>query len=221
MKQAYFITGTDTEIGKTWCSATLMHYFRRQGLSVIGMKPIASGCHRVDGQLRNEDALILQENASKPIAYELVNPYAFEQPVSPHIASAEEGKVIDLSVIKEKFEVLKNRADVIIVEGVGGWMAPLTASDDVSDLALALQLPVILVVGIRLGCINHARLSYSAIKAKGVQCAGWIANCTQADMLAQKQNIQTIKAFIDVPLLGEIAFSPETDFTALSKYIEL
>lgn len=220
MKQQFFITGTDTEIGKTWCSVTLMHYFQGQGRSAIGMKPVASGCQWVDGQLKNEDALMLQEHASVHVPYPLVNPYAFEQPVSPHIASIKAGQSIELSFIKQGLDAIKNRADVVIVEGVGGWMAPLNTTEDVSDLALALQIPIILVVGIRLGCINHAKLTYSAIKAKGVHCSGWIANCTQADMLAQEHNIQTIKAYIDAPLLGELAFCPEADFAKLSKHLK-
>lgn len=219
MKQQFFITGTDTEIGKTWCSVTLMHYFQGQGRSVIGMKPVASGSEWIDGQLKNEDALMLQHHASVHVPYPLVNPYAFEPPVSPHIASINAGKKIELSVIKQGLDLIKDRADVVIVEGVGGWMAPLNASEDVSDLALALQIPIILVVGIRLGCINHAKLTYSAIQAKGLNCAGWIANCTQADMLAQEQNILAIKSSIDAPLLGELGFCPGADFAKLSKHL--
>ena len=219
MEQGYFITGTDTEIGKTWCSVALIHYFKRQGRSVIGMKPVASGCQRIEGRLRNEDALMLQEHASEHIPYNLVNPYAFKQPVSPHIASIQESKSIDIEVIKENFEVLKDRAEVVIVEGVGGWMAPLNATDDVSDLAEALQLPVILVVGIRLGCINHARLTYTAIQSSGLRCAGWIANCVTEDMQAGRLNIDTLRSNIDAPLIGELPYSKSPDFSALSKLI--
>ena len=187
----------------------------------MGMKPVASGCQWIEGQLRNEDALVLQEQASVTMPYELVNPYAFEQPVSPHIASFQEGVTIDILLIKARFEALKGQADVVIVEGVGGWMAPLSATEDVSDLAVALQLPVILVVGIRLGCINHARLTYNAIRETGLSCAGWIANCTQANRLCREQSIQAVKAFIDAPLLGEIPFRAMPDFREASKFLRL
>lgn len=220
MQQGYFITGTDTDIGKTWCSATLMQYFKGRGQTVVGMKPVASGCHWVDGQLRNQDALILQEHATNFIPYDLVNPYAFEQPVSPHIASIDNGKNIEIPVIKASFDALKDRADIVIVEAVGGWMAPLNSTEDVSDLAVALQLPVILVVGIRLGCINHAKLTYNAIRSKGLVCAGWIASCVIEDMPAKQLNIDTIEENIDAPLIGELPYSKTPDFSRFAKFID-
>lgn len=219
MKQGFFITGTDTGIGKTRCAATLMHYFRQQRLSVIGMKPVASGCRVHEGRLKSEDALILQQQATVPMPYELVNPYAFELPVSVHIGASLAGITIDISVIQDHVEVLKRRADVLIVEAVGGWMAPLNTNNDVSDLANALQLPVILVISMRLGCINHAKLTYNAINAKGLSCAGWIANCTQPDLLFIDENILTIQSTIDAPLLGILPFSPVPDYFATSQYI--
>lgn len=219
MKQNYFITGTDTEIGKTWCAATLMHYFRREGLSVIGMKPISSGCQWSNGQLRNEDALILQAQASLPMAYEQINPYAFEPAISPHIASKLAGINIDIDIINDQVKTLVQQSDVLIVEAVGGWLTPLNSQQDVSDLARTLDFPVILIVGIRLGCINHAKLSHRAIVAKGLLCAGWIANCIEPDLLFIEESIRSIAEDIVAPLLGILPFSSVPDFSTLSKHI--
>ncbi len=214
MKQGYFITGTDTNVGKTWATIALMRYFKRLGKSVVGMKPIASGCLKQNGVLRNEDALLIQENASLPVEYELINPYAYEAPVSPHIAGAD--NPVALHKIVANFDTLKKKADILLVEGAGGWMSPINATEDIADLAKALALPVIIVVAIRLGCINHARLTCQAIRSSGVPCAGWIAMCTEPGLLSQGENIQTIATSLDSPLLGVLPYCAQADFDAFS-----
>ena len=213
MEQGYFITGTDTNAGKTWATIALMRYFKQQGKSVAGMKPVASGCFMQDGQLKNEDALLIQENASLKIDYDLINPYAYELPVSPHIAGI--NNPVNLATIVEKFNALKELAEIVLVEGAGGWYAPLNDCEDNSDLAKSLALPVIIVVAIRLGCINHAKLTWQAIQHSGIPCAGWIAVCVDPDMLKPDENIQTIKTALNVPLLGVLPYLANIDFDFL------
>ena len=214
MDQGYFITGTDTNAGKTWATIALMHYFKQQGKSVIGMKPVASGCYTQDGHLRNEDALLIQENASIKIDYDLINPYAYALPVSPHIAGI--NNPVKLAIVVERFNTLKELAEVVLVEGAGGWYAPLNDSEDISDLAKALALPVILVVAIRLGCINHAKLTWQAIQQSGLPCAGWIAMCLDPDMPKTDENINTIKTALNIPLLGIFPYMGSADFDLLA-----
>lgn len=214
MEAGYFITGTDTNVGKTWATIALMRYFKKLGKSVIGMKPVASGCLMRDGVLRNEDALLIQENGSFPVEYELINPYAYEAPISPHIAGAD--NPVELHKIAANFNILKKSADILLVEGAGGWMSPINAHEDIADLARTLDLPVIIVVAIRLGCINHAKLTDQAIRSSGRQCAGWIAVCTDSGLLSRDENIQTIAASLDSPLLGVLPYFAQADFDALS-----
>jgi len=219
MTHGYFITGTDTDAGKTWATLALMAHFKQQGKTVIGMKPVAAGCIMQDGQLKNADALLLQSHASIQAAYELVNPYAYELPVSPHIAGRDNPVVLD--EVLTCFNALKQQAEVILVEGAGGWLAPINHHQDISDLATSLALPVIMVVAIRLGCINHAKLTFRAIQQSGVSCAGWIATCTGHGMLAQEENIHTIAAALGVPLLGVLPYTEVADFNALAAYLRL
>jgi dethiobiotin synthetase len=217
MKQGYFITGTDTGVGKTWATVALMRYFKQQEQTVIGMKPVAAGCEWQDGQLKNEDALLLQENASIALEYREINPYAFELPVSPHLAAKE--NMVNLDVIAKAFDHLKDKADVIVVEGAGGWLAPLNNQSDIEDLAKTLQLPVILVVAIRLGCINHARLTFQSIQASGLQCAGWLAMCVTPEMLMRNENIACIRNKISAPLIGILPYTKVSNFDCLAANI--
>jgi len=219
MEKGYFITGTDTNAGKTWATIALMRYFKGQGKTVAGMKPVAAGCVMVDGRLKNADALLIQENGSWQIDYDLINPYAYELPVSPHIAGVD--NPVRLDVLAAPFELLKTLADIVIVEGAGGWYAPLNEREAISDLAKALALPVIMVVAIRLGCINHARLTYQAIEHSGVKCAGWIAVCTDPDVLSRDENIQTIKAAVDAPLLAVLPYMDVADFNFLAEQVRI
>ncbi len=206
MARGYFITGTDTEVGKTWCTVGLMAALQQQGKTVVAMKPVASGCERTAEGLRNDDALRLQAQASIELPYESANPYAFEPAIAPHLAAAQNGITIRLDAIVDAFQRLQGKADVTLVEGVGGWQVPLNETENVADLAHALGLPVILVVGLRLGCINHALLTAESIRASGCTLAGWIANGIDPAMAEQQNNIASIQQRIAAPLLGVVPY---------------
>jgi dethiobiotin synthetase len=215
----YFITGTDTNAGKTWATVALMHYFKRQGLAVAGMKPVASGCVLRHGQWQNDDALLLQQHASKTLRYETINPYAYELPVSPHLAGRDNPVLI--GTVTACYAQLQAQADIVLVEGAGGWYAPINATQDISDLARALALPVILVVGVKLGCINHAKLTYQAIVAAGLLCAGWIAVCNDSSLLEREAVIGSVKAALAAPLLGVLPYVAAADFAYLARQLKL
>jgi dethiobiotin synthetase len=200
-----FVTGTDTEVGKTVVSVGLIEKFKQQGLAVAAMKPIASGCENTAQGLRNDDALALQQYANIKLAYELMNPYAFEPAIAPHIAAEQSNKSVDLNVIKTNFNQIQQQADTVVVEGAGGWLVPLNQTQTMADLAIALDLPIVLVVGIRLGCINHALLSVAAIQQSGLSFLGWVAN--HVDQRSESEDIvSSLKQRIDAPCLGEVPF---------------
>jgi dethiobiotin synthetase len=221
MQQGFFITGTDTNVGKTWVTVALMRYFRAQGKTVAGMKPVAAGCSSVNGKLINQDALLLQENASIPLVYDEVNPYAFELSVSPHLAAAKAGRSVDIKELVEHYERLQKQVDILLVEGAGGWLAPLNETQDIADLACSFNLPIIIVVAIRLGCINHAKLTYQAVCLSGLQCAGWIAACTEAEMPCREENILTIDKVVAAPLLGIIPYCENADFDMFAMQLRI
>lgn len=218
MKKSYFITGTDTNVGKTYATIALMQQLQKTH-SVIGMKPIASGCDWQDGQLKNSDALLLQQHSSIVLPYEAINQYAYLDPVSPHLAAGE--NPVELDKIKQAFQHLQNKADIVLVEGAGGWLAPINAHQTIADMAMFLNLPVLLVVAIRLGCINHACLTYQAIMQSGLSCAGWIANCLEPEMLKREENIESIKQRINAPLLGVLPYQQRTDFNDLTNQLNV
>ena len=200
-KPAWFVAGTDTEIGKTFVACALLHALRNQGISAIGMKPVAAG---TDENGRNDDveALIAASGVEAP--RELVNPYLYAPAIAPHIAALEAGRPIDLERIAQSFAALRPLADAIVVEGVGGFCVPLGPQVDAADLAQRLALPVILVVGMRLGCINHALLSAQAIAARGLTLAGWVANRIDPQMARFDENLASLEARLAAPLLGVI-----------------
>lgn len=198
----YFITGTDTGIGKTVVTLGLMRWLQDRGRRVAAMKPVASGCERTPQGLRNEDALQLQQQASMPLNYDVVNPYAFEPPIAPHIAASQAGVRIELDTIRQGVRQLAEHADLVCVEGVGGWLVPLNGEESVADLAVSLGLGVVLVVGMRLGCLNHALLTAQAIQAGGASLAGWVANCLPPVPDYLDENISTLKSMISAPFLG-------------------
>ncbi len=198
--QGFFITGTDTGVGKTVIAAGLARAFARAGLRVAVMKPVASGAEPTPDGLRSADALALMAAANVPAPYEAVNPYSFLPAVSPHIAASEHGATVDLDLIRAQFERLAARADRIVVEGAGGWLAPLTPDATLADLARTLELPVILVVGLRLGCLNHAFLSRESIAAHGADWAGWVANGIDPAMERASENLATLRARLGEPL---------------------
>jgi dethiobiotin synthetase len=208
-----FVTGTDTGVGKTWVSLGLMAALQAQGLSVVGMKPVSAGCVRTPRGLRNEDAVRLQRQASVKHPYERVNPVALEPPVAPHIAAREIGARIDFARIERAFNVLVASAEVCVVEGAGGWLVPLGPRKSFADLAERLALPVLLVVAIRLGCLNHALLSVESIQRRRLPLAGWVANLTAADTPRAAENIEALKARIPAPRLATVGYAPRPTVT--------
>ena len=204
MRSGFFITGTDTEIGKTFCSVALIHALRRQGRKVAGLKPVSAGCERTPQGLRNQDALDLMAAGNVELPYETINPYAFEPPVAPHLAARQTGVDMRQQTIAETLQTASAQADHVIVEGVGGWMVPFNQDATMADVALTLNLPVILVVGVRLGCINHALLTSQAILQTKLPLAGWIANRVDPQADLQDENIEAIAARIPAPLLADI-----------------
>ncbi|MGA8262184.1 MAG: dethiobiotin synthase [Arenicellales bacterium] len=204
MKGSLFITGTDTEIGKTMVARLLVEALVRQGDLVAVMKPVSAGCERTEGGLRNRDALALMAASNVAASYDLVNPYAFEPPVSPHLAAMQAGTEIDLPRVGTCFEALAGRADRVVVEGVGGWYVPLSSQATVADMVLALGLPVIMVVGMRLGCLNHALLTEQAIRTSGAPLVGWVADCKDPDDFGLDECIDTLRRRMAAPLLGTV-----------------
>ncbi|MFZ2854175.1 MAG: dethiobiotin synthase [Rhodocyclaceae bacterium] len=203
MKPAWFVAGTDTEVGKTFVSCALLHAMRGRGWKALGMKPVAAG---LDAEGKNDDVEQLLTAASAAAPRELINPYAFRAAIAPHIAASEEGRTIELGVIVAAFNELQGLADAVLVEGVGGFCVPLGPTHDTADLAVALGLPVILVVGMRLGCISHALLTEQAIAAHGLHLAGWVANRIDPAMLRFDENLAALQARIKAPLLGVVPF---------------
>lgn len=196
-----FITGTDTGVGKTVVATGLVRGLVAQGQRVAVMKPIASGSERTSEGLRNEDALSLMAVSNVPAPYGIVNPYCFEPAISPHIAADEVGIRVDLAQIRRSFESLVDRSDWIVAEGAGGWLAPIGAATSIRDLALTLHLPVVMVVGMRLGCINHALLTKLAIESHGAHFAGWVANAIDPAMARRTENLETLIRLIGEPPL--------------------
>lgn len=203
MARGYFITGTDTGVGKTTVSCALLRAFAAQGKRVIGMKPVVAG--RENGRWHDVEQLIAASNISA--AREYVNSYAFDPPISPHIAAQQAGTEIDLAVIQHAYQALSNQADIVIVEGAGGFLVPVNQTQNGADLARALNLPVILVVGMRLGCLNHALLTAQATRIAGLPLAGWVANGIDPQMPAAAENVATLEQGLDCPLLGIIPFT--------------
>jgi dethiobiotin synthetase len=211
----YFITGTDTGVGKTWATLALMKALQDKGKTVVGMKPVASGCQNTSAGLRNDDARqILKQSCSRgdqTINYKIVNPYAFEQAVAPHIAAELAGVKIDVEKIAREFNTLKKDADSVVVEGVGGWSVPLGESIMLADLVKCLNLPVILIIGLRLGCINHALSTVRAIEADGVGLHGWIGSQLDPDYTCLNETMITLQTRINAPLLGNLAYMKSFD----------
>ncbi len=214
-----FVTGTDTEVGKTVVAAGLILALRARGLRVQGMKPIASGCQRTEHGLRNDDALTLGAVSSAPRPYALINPYAYEPAIAPHLAAAQAGRPIRLETVEAAFRELAVDADLVVVEGAGGWRVPLDDRYTMADLAARLGLPVVLVVGIRLGCINHALLSAEALLRDGRPLAGWVANLIADDPLAPDL-IATLRSKIPSPLLGVIPMLSPPAPEAVAQFID-
>ena len=217
----FFITGTDTGIGKTVASTALLHALRALGLHAVGMKPVASGCTRSGEAWHNDDALALLAASDPRPAYADLNPYALQAPLAPELAAREAGIEIELEVMVAAHQRLQATADLVVVEGVGGWAAPLSAGLDQADLVRGLGLPVVLVVGMRLGCINHARLTTRAIVDDGFALVGWIANHVDPAMERQDENFEILTTRMQAPCWGRLPFQPGADASLLAGSLDL
>jgi dethiobiotin synthetase len=221
LRRGIFVTGTDTGIGKTLVSSALMRALKGRGIKVAGMKPVASGCEPTPEGLRNADALALIGEQSVPLPYELVNPYAFAPAIAPHIAAAQAGVAIDLERIVAAFEMLQVRSDRVIVEGAGGWHAPISDAAGMQELALAINVPVLLVVGLRLGCLNHALLTARAIELSGLPMCGWIANRIEPKFPYWQENVDTLKERLPAPLLGVVEYQQTLSVDAAARGLDV
>lgn len=217
----FFVTGTDTGVGKTAVSCGLLRALARAGIRAVGMKPVAAGCTATADGWRSDDAEQLRAASSVAAPRELVNPYALEAPIAPHIAARRAGVVVDLSRIEAAYRELAERADVVVVEGVGGFRVPLNDAEDSADLARRLDLPVILVVGLRLGCLNHAQLTADAIAAAGLSLAGWVANRIDPRMDASDDNRDALARRLPGPLLGDVPFDPAGTADSIALHLRL
>jgi dethiobiotin synthetase len=217
MIPALFVTGTDTGVGKTRVAAALCRALAARGARVAAMKPVASGCVPTPEGLRNEDALTLLAAMNVPARYSEVNPYAFAPAIAPHIAAREAGVDIDFSVLDRAYDRLRMQSQALIVEGAGGWLAPLDSSRTFADLAVPWQMDVVLVVGMRLGCLNHALLTVESIERRGLRLRGWVANSIDPSFARAAENISSLESRISAPPLGIFAFEPEADLEALAR----
>lgn len=213
---SYFITGTDTGVGKTLISCALLHALAAQGQCVAGFKPVAAGC---DEREQNEDARRLRAASTLPLTYGQVNPYCLPRAIAPHLAARQAGMRIEFARILTSFHELTGQTDQVVVEGVGGFWVPLNETQTSADLARELALPVIVVVGLRLGCLNHALLTVAAVAAHGLECAGWVANVLDADMPALQDNIAALRERIAAPLLGVVP--RVADAQQAARYLDL
>ncbi|NIR60103.1 MAG: dethiobiotin synthase [Gammaproteobacteria bacterium] len=219
--EGLFVTGTDTGVGKTLAAAALMHALRARGSSVAGMKPVASGCEATPAGLRSPDALALQARAGGSTPYELVNPYAFAEPAAPHLLAAEAGVSIEPGRIVRSAETLSAGFDCLVVEGVGGWLVPIGSAATMADVAEALGLPVVMVVGVRLGCLNHALLTAEAVRARGLRVAGWVANRLEPGAPRAEDNIVALRERLGAPCLGVVPPLAAPSAAAAAAYLDL
>jgi dethiobiotin synthetase len=216
---AVFVTGTDTGVGKTRVAAALCRGLAARGVRVAAMKPVASGCAEMPEGLRNEDALALLAAMNVRARYSDVNPYAFAPAIAPHIAAREAGVDIDFDVLDRAFERLRMQSHALIVEGAGGWLAPIDASRTFADLAVRWQMDVVLVVGMRLGCLNHALLTAESIERGGLRLRGWVANAIDPKFERLTENISSLESRISAPCLGMLSFDPQADPDALAQVL--
>lgn len=210
MTKTYFVTGTDTEVGKTIASCALLQAAGQLGYRTVGYKPVASGSEMTADGLRNSDALALQRNSTLAVDYAAINPYTFAEPTSPHIISADEGRPIQAPVMSAGLRALEKQADWVLVEGAGGWLTPLSPTLSFADWVQTEQLPVILVVGVKLGCINHALLTAQAIRQAGLTLVGWVANDVTPPGKRHAEYMATLRRTLAAPLLGEIPWLSAT-----------
>ncbi|MCU7797740.1 MAG: dethiobiotin synthase [Candidatus Thiodiazotropha sp. (ex Myrtea spinifera)] len=220
MARGLFITGTDTGCGKTEITLGLMHKLQQRGDRVLGMKPVASGADETVEGLRNEDALRIQSQCSQQVSYDLINPYAYAPPIAPHLAAEAAGRPIDPQQLVDICTRLGSMADSILVEGVGGWSVPLNEDHTLGDLANLLDLPVILVVGLKLGCINHALMTESCINHSGSRLLGWVANQVDTAMDAREGNLRTLSERLSAPCLGVVPWLEQPTPAEVAGYLD-
>jgi dethiobiotin synthetase len=213
---ALFVTGTDTGVGKTRVACALLRAFAGAGKRAVGMKPIAAGATLESGRLVNDDAVALAAAGNVIAPPELINPYCFLEPIAPHIAAARAGVTIDVARIVEAYRALTRLADVVVVEGAGGFCVPLGEDSTLADLAREIAAPVVLAVGMRLGCLNHALLTADAIRATGLELAGWCANHVEPEMPYADENVAALRARLRAPLLARIRYDEQPAFTGLA-----
>ncbi len=219
--QGVFVTGTDTDVGKTLISCALLHAWRNAGKTALGMKPVAAGCEQRAMGLMCGDVVALRRASSTQAPIEWVNPYAFAPPIAPHIAAEEAGVAIDLERIRDAFLALAGSAEIVVVEGAGGFKVPLNSSQDSADLARQLGLPVVLVVGMRLGCLNHALLTAEAIRTQGLTLAGWVANRIDPAMAYFESNMDALQLRLGAPLLGVVEHEARPDPVRVAQRLNL
>ena len=212
----FFITGTDTGVGKTRATITIMAALKDTGFDVVGMKPVASGAQMINGKLINEDAKLIQQQCSHSVSYEAVNPIVFRLPVAPHIAAELENKSIDHTQIITNYHTLDSVSDILIMEGIGGWEMPLSEEYTLPDIVGSLNLAVILVVGLRLGCINHAILTAQSIVARGIKLCGWVSNHLDKEYSTPDQTIMALKKRLNCPHIADLPYNPNFDLDNLS-----
>jgi len=220
-KHAFFIAGTDTDVGKTLVAAGLLVAAKARGLTTSALKPVAAGCDATELGLRNADALLLQSVITEQLSYEQVNPIALAAAIAPHIAAQQEKRSLSVSRLVGLCRGVLHSAQFTLVEGAGGWRVPLNPRETLADIVRELNLPVILVVGVRLGCINHALLTVEAIQRDGLQVAGWVANCIASDMPAQQENIQALQERIAAPCLGVVPWLNDASPVSAATYLQL
>ncbi|PIE24905.1 MAG: dethiobiotin synthase [Neptuniibacter caesariensis] len=221
-KRSFFVAGTDTDAGKTIVSAGLLAAANNKGLSSMGLKPIAAGCEQTEAGLRNSDALLLQQTASIKLPYEQVNPVAFEPPIAPHIAALQEKRMLSADRVAALCRgALMQSADFAIIEGAGGWRVPLNQRETMASIPKLLKVPVIMVVGMKLGCINHALLTAESIVRDGLKLAGWVANSIDQNMDCYDENVDSINSMLRAPLIGEVPFLAEPSAQNVARYINL
>ena len=219
-KKAFFVTGTDTNVGKTMISAGLLVAAKNKGLTTAALKPVAAGCEKTTAGLRNEDALLLQSVITQKLEYEQINPIALEAAIAPHIAAQHEKRSLSVDRLAGFCRGVLSSADFTIVEGAGGWRVPINPRETMADLAKNLQLPVILVVSMRLGCLNHALLTLEAIVRDGLSVAGWVANCMDGDMPSLQENINSLRARLPAPCLAVVPLLVEPSPTVMATHFD-
>ena len=219
----FFVAGTDTEVGKTYVSCRLLEHARHQGMRTLGLKPVAAGCELEGGEYKNEDALALMESSSVKLPYAQVNPVALPDACSPHIAAAIAGKKVSAERLAGYCRgALMQNVDFALVEGAGGWRVPISPRETMANLALALNYPVILVVGLRLGCINHALLTAEAIRRDGLKVAGWVGNQLSSEPMPYfDENVSTLKSAIGAPFIGVLPYENKPETANLGNYLDL